>query len=236
MRMIAKFAKTGPARYVSQLDLLRAVQRAIRRSGLPVKYSSGFNPHQVIAFASAASVGLASEAEWMDVALCSDVSETVFFDALAPQMPPGLTLMEAHAVEDRYPALMSITAYADYLFTLSLSLPIAETDARDRLESLLAAPILAVKKGKAGPKEVDLRAFIASLDVASCIGDAVEVRGRLVHAPSGALNPELLLPKLTECLDADPARHHEILRTAFWIQNGEERAPLWCANPTTCRN
>lgn len=229
MRMIARFHKTGAARYVSQLDLLRAVQRAIRRSGLPVKYSSGFNPHQIIAFASASSVGLASEAEWMDVALTDDVDEGAFMAALAPQMPPGLTLIECHAVDDRYPALMNLTAFADYRISLPLLRAVDDTDAAKRVQDLLASPLLAVKKSKAGPKEVDLRDWIASIAVASGTPDSIELALRLVHASSGALNPDLLIPHLSQAFPSDPARVPVAVRTAFWAANGDDLVPLWCA-------
>lgn len=234
MRMIAKFEKKDAACYVSHLDLLRSIQRAIRRSGLPVKYSKGFNPHQNIAFASAMSVGMSSEGECIDVSLESDVSETEFFEALKDQMPPGLKLLEAHSVEDRYPALMSITAFADYIITIKLKKACTDEEIREKLKKSFEKPLLAMKKGKAGLKEVDLLQWIESWD---CLvtqdmpgedhAEAI-LSFRLVHAPTGALNPELLMNTLIDLWGADyVACSPRILRRAIWSKNDSGIVPLW---------
>ena len=56
-------------RYISHLDILRTVQRAIKRSRLPIVYSAGFNPTPKMAFASALPVGITSESEYLDIAI-----------------------------------------------------------------------------------------------------------------------------------------------------------------------
>ena len=55
--MMAVFEKSPRLRHIGHLDIQRAVQRALRRSGLPVSYSKGFNPHILLTFASALSTG-----------------------------------------------------------------------------------------------------------------------------------------------------------------------------------
>ena len=67
MRYLAQFRKTGAAVYVSHLDLMRTMQRALRRANVPMCYSNGFNPHPILSFAMASPVGMASHAEYMDV-------------------------------------------------------------------------------------------------------------------------------------------------------------------------
>ena len=56
MRMLFEFGKGGRLRYISHLDLQRFMQRALRRTDLPVSYSQGFSPHPQMAFASALAV------------------------------------------------------------------------------------------------------------------------------------------------------------------------------------
>ena len=58
MRMLAVYHKAEDARFISHLDILRALQRAFRRAGLPLKYSDGFNPHPELSFASALATGI----------------------------------------------------------------------------------------------------------------------------------------------------------------------------------
>ena len=95
MRMALEFAKTGAARYISHLDLQRAFSRAIRRSGLPVKLSEGFNPHYVVSFASALAVGMESAAECVEMALSQDVATDEFLLRIAKALPPGLEARRA---------------------------------------------------------------------------------------------------------------------------------------------
>ena len=64
--MLLEFRKGDIVRHLGLLDLQRTMQRALRRSGLPVAYSKGFNPHMVMAFASALSSGIPGDAELVD--------------------------------------------------------------------------------------------------------------------------------------------------------------------------
>ena len=77
MRMIVRFGKRARLRFISHLDLQRFFQRALNRTGLPIAFSNGFNPHPVMAFGSALALGWTSEYEVIDVKLAEDV------DALA---------------------------------------------------------------------------------------------------------------------------------------------------------
>lgn len=67
--MIAEFEKMGRMSWFSHLDLQSTMQRALRRAGLPVRYSQGFNPHVNLSFATALPVGCQSRCEILDVEL-----------------------------------------------------------------------------------------------------------------------------------------------------------------------
>jgi radical SAM-linked protein len=69
MRLVIKYTKEERVKYISHLDFLRLVQRAIRRADIPVAYSQGFNPHPRLSFASALAVGVTSEGEYLDIYL-----------------------------------------------------------------------------------------------------------------------------------------------------------------------
>ena len=73
--MILEFRKGDIVRHLGLLDLQRTMQRALRRSNLPVAYSKGFNPHMVMSFASALSSGIAGDAELLDVSLSGETTE-----------------------------------------------------------------------------------------------------------------------------------------------------------------
>ena len=68
-----RVAKTGRAKYISHLDFVRCVQRAIRRSGLPVHYTNGFHPHMEAVFATALPLGMESIGEVLEIRFAEPV-------------------------------------------------------------------------------------------------------------------------------------------------------------------
>jgi radical SAM-linked protein len=72
-RVRITFTKEGATRYISHLDLARAVERALNRAGLPVAYSQGFNRRPRLSLAAALPLGYTSEAEMADVWLTETV-------------------------------------------------------------------------------------------------------------------------------------------------------------------
>ena len=114
MRMLAVFEKSERIRHIGHLDIQRSVQRGLRRSGLPVAYSNGFNPHILISFASALSTGAAGKREIMDVTMAEPVTAEAFTAAMNGAMPPDLRVLEARELDDRHPAMMSLVRAARY--------------------------------------------------------------------------------------------------------------------------
>ena len=88
------FTKTGEASYISLLDLQRVMGRALKRSGLPVWYTLGFNPHIYMTFACPLSLGQESLVESVDVKTEENKPDFAAWQAaLAPVMPTGLAVV-----------------------------------------------------------------------------------------------------------------------------------------------
>jgi len=77
-----KFSKTGMGKFISHLDLLRTFTRAIHRADLPVKYSQGFNPHQLITFSLPLPIGVTSETEFVDIDFEDTASDAQIMEKL----------------------------------------------------------------------------------------------------------------------------------------------------------
>lgn len=90
-----RYAKRGPLKFSSHRDFQRAFERAVRRVGVPMAYSAGFNPHPKISYANAAATGTASEAEYVEIGLAREVDVNELVSALKTSMPPGLDIEEA---------------------------------------------------------------------------------------------------------------------------------------------
>ena len=93
-RLRLRYAKRGRMRFSSTRDFQRALERAVRRSGLPVAFSSGFHPHPRISYANAAPTGTASEAEYVEIALVERVDPQAVRDALDDALPDGLDVIQ----------------------------------------------------------------------------------------------------------------------------------------------
>ncbi len=64
-----KYCKAGSACFISHIDLLRHVSRILRRAGITVNYSQGFNPHALVYFSPPLGVGVSSVAEYLTIIL-----------------------------------------------------------------------------------------------------------------------------------------------------------------------
>ena len=97
-RIRVKYKKGEEVKYISHRDLIRAFTRAIRRAGLPIAYSQGFNPHMKISWGNALKVGAASEGEYAELQFEGWVKPREVIEKLGPQMPKGLEILDANLV------------------------------------------------------------------------------------------------------------------------------------------
>ncbi len=89
------FAKLGPARFLSQLELSSCFARAMRRAQLPLKYSNGFHPLPKISFYDALPVGMESREQICDVELLNTLEGADIPGILNPHLPEGLIVCTA---------------------------------------------------------------------------------------------------------------------------------------------
>jgi radical SAM-linked protein len=88
------YAKRGPLRFASHRDFQRALERAIRRAGIPIAFSAGFSPHPKISYANAAPTGIASEAEYVEIGLTRRVEPSQLLEALDKALPTGMDVLD----------------------------------------------------------------------------------------------------------------------------------------------
>lgn len=93
-RLRLRYAKRGRLRFTSHRDFQRALERALRRSGVPMAYSAGFNPHPKISYANAAPTGAASEAEYVELGLAERRDPGQVRAALDAALPAGLDVVD----------------------------------------------------------------------------------------------------------------------------------------------
>ena len=93
-RLVVRYAKRGKMRFASHRDVARAFERGVRRAGLPIAYSAGFTPHPKISYAGGAPTGVASEAEYLSLALTSRQAATQVCQRLNAALPDGIDVID----------------------------------------------------------------------------------------------------------------------------------------------
>ena len=196
MRMLVRFGKNARLRFISHLDIQRFLHMALNRTGLPILYSQGFNPHPLMAFGSALALGQTSEYEIIDVRLAAPMGRKKCEECMRRALPEDLPVLEVKLVDDRYPSVMASVVASDYRIALS------GDNARaviDRIPSFLAEEtVLAVKKTKSGEKEINIRPLALRLEA-----NENTIFARLMLTEKETLKPDLLMHTLADMAGAE---------------------------------
>jgi len=177
-----RFEKKGDLRAISHLDLMRAFERALRRTGLPLRMSEGHNPRPRMSLPVPLGVGVEGTDEVLEFDLSDWVPLREVADRLREQLPAGLALVSAELAPSLRPALAEEIEYR------IAPRPGLETDGRlapEALERLLAredVPVRRIRKGR--EKVVNIRPFINHIR-----REGAEVVLRLKAGPAGSANP-----------------------------------------------
>lgn len=159
------FAKEGRARYISHLDLMRTMQRAIKRSRIPIWYTQGFNPHAYLMFPLALPLGTDSRVEILDIALTEDLALDDVVSQLNASMPEGLYFLSAVRPVMKHTDI----AFAEY--EISVVPDIDAQTAYERFTEFISQEVIETEK-KSKPKKgrkpkvrfVDIKPDIHLLD------------------------------------------------------------------------
>ena len=157
MRVVIKFTKGEPVKYISHLDILRLFQRAVMRAEVPILYSQGYNPHMLIGFACALPVGVTSQAEYAELGFPDGTDPQMIRDRLNAVLPGGVSVLQAWALPDAGATLAAVVCAARYEFAFtSVPAELAALPAR----VLEQKSILIEKKSKKGMKLTDIRPMV----------------------------------------------------------------------------
>jgi len=188
-----RFSKEGTAIYISHLDLMRLMQRAFLRAGLPLQHTEGFNPHARISVALPLSVGMESVCEFLDFTLLDEAQLADTPRRLNGVLPMGVRVLRAYEAvrKTKEIAALRIKGVLEY-----------DRGADPGLAEALAAffgagQIVIEKKTKKGIQEADIRPGIQKLELARRGGNEVELQAE-ISAQNPGLNPMLLIQALKE--------------------------------------
>jgi len=152
------FSKGGDLRFIGHLDLQQLFERALRRSGLPLRYSQGFSPKVRLNLASALPLGFTSTAEMMDFWLNQAVEPALIQQQLNAALPAGIRILSVAEVPNDLPSLQASLKSAEYKVSFKAEVDVSAVNAN--LEDLRNKPNLIVARRN---KQVDLKPLVEAL-------------------------------------------------------------------------
>ena len=215
------YHKTGRAKYISHLDIMRCMQRAVVRAGLPVWYTEGFNPHIYLTFSLPLSLGYESESEVMDFRL---VDDTYPFDEVTVRLnrslPPDIRVVRAASPVNKPEGIASA------VYEIKASVPGCSGTALGKAFRAIMEQkeILVEKRAKKGArkimKEIDIRPLCELL---SCeeTGAGLLIRLKTAAGIQTNLNPALLLDAFCAYLQTE-ALSYSVCRKSLLLADGTD--------------
>ena len=207
----AVFERKGALSYIGHLDLKAVFERALRRAGLPLLYTQGFNPRPMLVFALPLGVGTDTEGDWLDVSMSVYIDAEEFVRRVNGELPGGLKVIRAVSIEEPRNSLMSVVTCASYrIESEGITLKLLELFDRESVET--------VKKSKGREVLTDIRPLMIK-PLTTSTPDSAEY---MCYAGSTQnLRPDVLLRAICEITGYPSEQAAEARVTRLALYGGE---------------
>ncbi|WP_294372245.1 TIGR03936 family radical SAM-associated protein [uncultured Clostridium sp.] len=230
MRYLVKFTKEENIKFISHLDVLKTIQKNIRRAELPIEYSQGFNPHMTTSIAQPLSVGVYSSGEYMDMVLTEEMNEDEIISRLNSTAPGGIKYLSALAIpykegEKKVPQAMAMIDGARYTIKIKYSdVSNLEKEVNELLER---EEWNIVKRTKKGERETNIKTMVKEFKF--WIKDNVLVINALISTGSREhLSADLLVKYIQEnTSNALVDSFVDIKREEMYFYKNDKLVPLY---------
>ncbi len=164
-RYRVRYSRRGASRFLGQLEINRLFVRAVRRAGLPMRYSQGFHPLPRLVFGPAPPVGVVSEAEYIELELLQRPSAEEVGQRLAAVLPEGLAVLECHELPLQSPSISTMINLFEYRIEAPAGPGAAwfQPEAVKAFQERASFPIL--QKREKGERTVDLKDRVKDLQI-----------------------------------------------------------------------
>jgi radical SAM-linked protein len=190
-RLYIHFGKFDALKYISNLDLAKVWERALRRADLPILYSQGFNPRPRIQLGSALPLGISSECEILDVSLRETIPLAGLVERIAATSPAGLRVYSIEEVPVRSPALQTQVRSAEY--RVHFEDPVDLEALKSRISQLMEGETLERERERKGKQTLlNIRPLVYGLH----LDEAGELIAHLAVGDQGNVRPDEILAAL----------------------------------------
>ena len=209
-----RFSKTGKAKYISHLDLMRCFSRAMVRARIPVWYTQGFNPRPYLNFTMPLSLGVEGFNEAVDVRIDKEMDCAEIVSRLSAVMPPDIQIVSAAEPVHK----MADIAASTYLYVIEQDTMPAEELAEALCKDAASPELLVCKRAKQGRervmKTVNLAEHVSNFSAKADENGNVLARVTLPSSNQYGVNPKLFIGKLLGDVQVEPIRMR-IIREAI---------------------
>ena len=210
------FQKTGMAKFISHLDTVRCITRAMKRANVPVWFTEGFNPHAFLTFAMPLSLGFESLCETVDFRLMEEVDLVELAERLDSALPVDITVKEIYV----YETSSNDIRWAEYKIIFNNP----DNLLFDQAEKILSSDeIMVLKKSKKGrnkvEKEVNIKEYIKSFELSKDDGKLI-LNTVLSSGTSININPTLLIGALVKDTKTDE-QDVDVIKVQSYTENME---------------
>ncbi len=203
MLMLAriKYSKLGDISYISHLDIIKLMERIVRRTGFKLSYSEGFNPHPKTAFSPALQLGVQSHCEYLDMEFDEDINEDFLIKKLNEKSVEGINFIDAKILIGKVESLVTFITHSKYEIALD------EKD-ENRISKITSAinkindakEIMLSKKTKKGNlKEYNVKEYIGNVDFEKK-NESISIFVDICSGSAKSINPRKII-ELIESLE-----------------------------------
>jgi radical SAM-linked protein len=197
-RMTIRYAKRGRMRFASHRDVARAIERGVRKAGLPVAYSAGFSPHPRISYSGGAPTGAASEAEYLEISLTRRCEPADLGRLLDAALPDGIDVVDVVEVDAKSAGLALEASQWDVVLPGVTAQAVGSA-----VQAFLGTSSAVVERlTSKGMRQLDARAAVVSLEVSRHVGpdlpDGCAILRMVVQQMTPAVRPEDILTALAQ--------------------------------------
>lgn len=212
------FEKKGLAKYISHLDLMRCFSRAIKRAGIPLWYTEGFNPHPFMTFSLPLSLGFQSVCESVDIRIVGEMEDGEIKERLNKAIPNGIVITEVsqpvHKADEIRFAQFDILLLTDKINEVEKSVS----------SKIQSDEIIVEKKGKQGRKKVVKQINIKENIISYSVSEdksGVRIKVVLTAGLNNNINPSLLIDAI--CCDVnDFIDSSEVIKEKMFLEDMTE--------------
>lgn len=207
---VLKYKRGEAVKYISHLDFVRFIQRVIRRAGLAMSFSQGFNPHPLMSVALPLSVGVTADGELMKISFEEDYGEEELKKLINSAFPKGFEIIRVKRTEGKEIDFSTLDR-AIYICRCQLKdCPAPDIDA-----FLENKAINVMKKSKSGVKEADIRPHIHSLEIIDEANNEITLKMCIDAGNNYNLKPDTVIEAMKKYIDGFDVEFYNVHRSAL---------------------